>query len=422
MPMILNQENIAKYNYETQQARQIKVYNTHGDSIWSSNKEHEIVCIGDRKIRKTVKKTTQRYVNSEMYFTVMNKLEDCLKKLHAEGIHDFDSYKRNISHYPAGAEELFDLLRIDITARMLEEADITPFLAEVDQNDAYTNPFNPQWLYDYVAPFKSFEGIGDRVNLVQIKTGEKDSVYFSFYGVGFEQDLYNQLFNNIFKMEKVTKAVARGYTLRKNDLVMAPILGFDYPALKIINPETAYTYEQNIYDTIQLAIDQLGQLRDYQTGEYIDVTSGLTLICHSTKVRAFNRALTGELRNGSEVKNLSAVREITRIIPYNTKYQYYGNERIEYEGCAVNEAYLCIPRMRNWLALKRDLTHVTGQGDTFGLTSEKEAWYFVPAVYNTQFLGGSGSDPSESSDPTVMTRDMGYIVKITLPELTEPET
>lgn len=416
MPIILNKEYIRKFNKENEVSRQMKVYQTHGKNIWNKG--------GSLVVKKnTVGKKSLVYVNSSAFFEIQNKLEDRIKKLNAAGINEWKQIaKMNISHFPAGAEDFFDLIRIDITARVLEEMDITPFIANIIQRDDFTNPTNGQWLHPYEAPFKEIDGTGDRVPLVQIKTGAGASVYFTIYGVGFEMDLYNEMFNNIFDMQKVTSAVARGYILKKNDLVVSNIIGFNWPASKIINPEITYTYEQNIYDTIQLAIDTLGQLKDPQTHEEVDIMSGLTLICHSTKTRALNRSLNGELRNGSEVKNLSAVREITRIIPYNTKYQYYGNERITYQGCGKNTAYLLIPKQYLYLALKRDLTHVTGEGDTFGLTSEREAWYFCAATYATQFLGGDKDTETSSEDPTEMTQEYGFIVRIDLPELTEPET
>jgi len=419
MAQILNAKEIARYNFKNKVARQIKVYNSSGKAMWSTNKNHEIEMIDKRQIRKTISKASPTYKGSAAYYEMWNKIESRLKLCKKAGI---SSLKQNITHYPAGAEDLFDLLRKDITARVLEMTDWTPFIANIEQNDNFTNPYNPQWLYKYVAPFGEITGRGDPVRLVQIKTGAKESMYFTIEGVGFEQDLYNQLFNDIFEMRKVTEAIAEGYVLKKNDYVFNPIFNFGYGATKVVAAVTAYTYEQNLYDTIQNAIETLGLLQDFQTGENIDILSGLTLICHSTRVRGLNRSLNGELRNGSEVKNLSAVKEITRIIPYNTKYQNYGNERIEYEGCARNVAYLCVPHKFNWLALKRDLTHVTGPGDTFGITSDRESWYFVPSVYNTQFFGGDENDPLTSEDPTVMTQAYGYIVAIELPDVIEEAT
>lgn len=70
--------------------------------------------------------------------------------------------------------------------------------------------------------------------------------------------------------------------------------------------------------------------------------------------------------------------------------------------------------------IKRDLTHKTGPGDTFGLTSDREAWYFCDSLYNDQFLGGDSTDDA-TSDTTIAQED-GYIVKIALPDDEEANT
>lgn len=414
MAEILTKEKIAQINHETRRVRTMKVYRNHGQSILSVNTPQEIESIDGRTIRLTVSKSSPRYEGSAAEAKILDKIEKCLRLCRKAGI---TNLKQNITHYPAGAENLFDLLRMDITARIMDLADWTPYICNTIQNDAFTDPWDAQWFHEYVAPFLEFTGRGDPVNLVQIKTGVKESLYFSLFGVGFEQDLYNQLFNNIFDAMKVTKAVAKGYTLKKNDFVFNFVFSFLYPAAKTVTTATAGTYMENIYDTFQNAITTLGRLRDFQTGEYIDVMSGLTLLVHPTRIRAINRAINGQLTPGSQVKNLTPIQEITRIIPYQTRYLYYGNKRIAYTGCGENTFYLYIPKMYYWLGLKRDLTHVTGPGDTFGITSKKEAWYFVPTIYKTQFFGGDTTAEATSNDPTVMTQDMGYIVTGELPDV-----
>lgn len=416
MATILTRKKISSINYKDKLVRQMKVYRNHGDSILKNQESNEIETLNGRTVRLTLSKKYPRYAGSASEAMLKDKIEKCLRLCRKAGI---TSLKQNITHYPAGAENLFDLMRMDITARIMDLADYTPYIANIVQNDAFTDPWSAQWFHKYVAPFLEFTGRGDPVNLVQIKTGDKESLYFSLYGVGFEQDLYNQLFNNIFDAMKVTQAVAEGYVLRKNYIVFNPVFTFLYPAAKTVTTATAGTYMENIYDTFQNAITTLGLLRDYQTGEYIDVMSGLTLLVHPTRVRHINRAINGQLTPGSQVKNFTPINEITRIIPYQTRYQFYGNKRIEYTGCGMNDFYLYVPQMYYWLGLKRDLTHVTGEGDTFGITSKKEAWYFVPTIYNTQHFGGDTSAEETSNDPTVMTQDMGYIVHGTLPTVEE---
>lgn len=412
MAVILNERTVQKLNYKNKTYRTMKVYKNHDNpGIFSVNEQLEIREIDGRKIRLTMSKKSPRYDGSAAQALLLSKIEDCLHKCKAAGI---TSLKQNISHYPAGAENLFDYLRMDITARILDLIDLTPYICNTVQNDAYTDPFWAQWFYKYAAPFFDFTGRGDPVNLVQIKTGDRESIHFTFSGVGFEQDLYNQLFNNIFEATKITQAVAEGYTLRKNDIVFNPVFTFAYPANKLVPAVTTGTYEENIYETLQNALDTLGVLLDFQTQTEIDI-SNVSIICHSTRVRRINRAINGQLQNGSQVKNLTPISEITRIIPYNSKHIYYGNKDILYQGCGVNDFYMFVPQMYYWLALKRDLTHVTGPGDTFGITSMREAWYFVWSILNTQFFGGDESDPETSEDPAVMTQQHGYIIHGTLP-------
>ena len=406
--LILNKTNIAKYNCDRKLERMIRGYNN--NSVFSESKVIN---------QKRVTAASPEWVGTAAYNKLWTMIEDRVKLIRNK-FDSPDAMKRNITHMPADASDFFDLIRLDITRRIMEKGDVTPFLCTVLNSDAFTNPTSVQWLLDYVAPFLPFKGTGDPVNLVQVKTGVKDSVSFSIWGVGFEQDLYNELFNNIFSMQKVNEAVARGYILRKNNNVLAPIFDFSFGAVKSVVADTTGSLEDNYYSTLQRAITTLGQLKDYQTDQEIDVSSGLLLICHSTRVRGINRAINGQLQNGAQVRNLSAISEISRILPYNQVTHKYGDATITYKGCSRDYAYLCLPKETYWHMIKRDLTHKTGPGDTFGLTSDREAWYFCDSLYNDQFLGGDSTDDA-TSDTTIAQED-GYIVKIALPDDEEANT
>lgn len=417
MAEILNAKTIAKINFETQRAREMRIYSNHGENVKvNPNEPYEIREVNGRKTRLILAKSSPIYEGSAGQAELKTKIEDCLRLCRKKGV----SLKTNITHYPAGAENLFDLMRMDITARILDMQDITPFIANIVQNDNFTDPTSVQWLYKYTAYFDEFTGRGDPVNLIQIKTGDKDSFYFTFWGVGFEQDLYNQLFNDIFSAMKVTEAVAEGYVLRKNSLVLNPILNFNYPAPKIVNPVTTGTYEENIYDTMQAALTALGLLMDFQTGEFVDVTQGVTLMIHTTKVRHVNRAINGGLTPGVQVKNLKPISEITRILPNQPRFQIYGNKRMPYQGCGMNQFFMFVPNMYFWLPFKRDLTHVVGEGDTFGITSNREAWYFVASMWADHFFGGDRSSPTnQANHPTTLCQNTGWIVTGELPTVEE---
>jgi len=410
--IILNKETIAKYNFDHKRSRVMRVYNNHSIGSMFLGKDTEIK-------KHIVTAADPQWVDTAAYNKLWNEIEN-RRKLVLNKFGSPDEMKRNISHMPADASDFFDLIRLDITRRIMEKGDVTPFLCTVLTSDAFTNPTSVQWLLDYVAPFLEFTGNGDPVNLVQIKTGSKDSVSFTLRGVGFEMDLYNELFNDIFSMQKVNEAVARGYILRKNNNVLAPIFDFSFGAVKSVVADTTGSLEDNYYTTLQRAITTLGQLKDFQTKQEIDVSSGLMLICHSTRVRGINRAINGQLQNGSQVRNLSAISEITRILPYNQVTHSYGNTTITYKGCSRDYAYLCLPKETYWYLIKRDLTHKTGPGDTFGLSSQRDAWYFCDSLYNDQFLGGDSTDDATSD--TAIAQEHGYIVKVALPDDEEANT
>lgn len=427
MALILTRENIEKYNIDNSIAGIVKVYNNHGiDAIWSkSEKDQKEEIINGTKYMfnadeiksKLIKNKNYKlnhivvaqepYKNSGAEARNLQKINDKIRLIKKK-FRSPSELKQNISHMPEDAADLFDIIRIDITRRTLARADIVPFICQIVRNDRFQNPQDVKWLFEYAAPFKKFEGKGDKVNLVQIKTGDKEAVYFTFWGVGFEQDLYNMLFNEIFDMGRVNDAVARGYIARKNDTIISQILDFVYPTEKIVPADTSGdSLDDKYYNTFSNAIDIIGSLKDPQTNREIDI-SGLSVLCHSTRVRQINRAINGRLVNGDTIKNLDALGEISRLIPYNGDTIIYGNEQLDYRGIPKDKAYMYIPGANFWYLEKRGLTRETGPGDVFSFSSDKDAWYFVDSSYATQFFGGADGATTEE-------KEQGYIVEVNLP-------
>ena len=331
-------------------------------------------------------------------------------------------WKRNIEHMPPGTTELFDIMRIDITRRMMEIMDLVGYFSTEIVNAEFDNPIYAQWLYEYVAPLLPFDGTGEKVNLVYTRLGDKTSIDFELAGVGFHQDLYNILFNKLFSMQKVNAAVAKHYVLRRNQNVIAPIVNFNWPTNKIVQAVTTagFSVDQMYYDTLVKTIKTLGMLQDFQTKEELDIFGGLTLLTHSTRVFPWLRAISGQLLNGDQVKNLTALTSIVnRIIPYNTKTYKYFEKTITYLGCGTDYSYLFVaPPNQNWYLTKRGLTHETGPGDTFALTSKKDAWHTVDGQFNDHFLGGDKDDKANETaagNDTTICQTHGYIVIIENP-------
>lgn len=417
---IVNREFVHQNRIENNLPGIMKVYNVH--DVNSKGSETEIREIDGRPIRyvaEPVEAKSLKWENTAEYNDLWDKARYLSNKIREE-FGSPDNWKRNIEHMPPGTTELFDLMRIDITRRVMMETDLVPFFANEITNEDFDNPITAQWLYDYVAPFQAFNGMGEKVNQVYTRLGDKTPVYFELAGVGFQQDLYNMLFNRIFDMQKVNAAVARFYILRRNANVIHPIINFSFPTNKIVNYATGtnISVDQMYYDTMIAAIKTLGMLLDFQTKQEIDIMSGMTLFTHSTRVFPWLRAISGQLLNGDQVKNLTALTSmVNRIIPYNTKRFKYFEKDVIFYGCDTDYSYLFV-KDQNWYLTKRSLTHKTGPGDAFALESDKEAWYTVDGQFNSHFLGGDEDDPADETaagDTETICQTHGYIIKIENP-------
>ena len=197
---LINHDFHMQYSLERGKGGIMKVYRNKSNRAKSDDEIREIDgrpvrCIIDPTGAKSLawKGTAAYEIHWDKIRHIMNKVKEHFKSV--------DNWKRNLEHMPPGTEELFDLLRIDITRRKMEILDLVGFVATEEINEDYDNPITLQWLLDYVAPFKEFEGTGDKVNLVYTRLGDKTSIYFALAGVGFHQDLYNILFNKIFQMQ-----------------------------------------------------------------------------------------------------------------------------------------------------------------------------------------------------------------------------
>lgn len=403
--MVLTKECITKYNIDNKISIVSKTYSESPNySGVFSTKE----CITSQIVRLPSsgwKKDTSGYCE---LWSLAEKLQKKIKKLHT-----IDK-KTNTIHMPPDAQDFFDLMRLDITRYILTYQDFTPFISRIVQDDNFDDPTSVQHLYEYGAPFLPFSGKGDKVRLIYTRTGAKDVVNFYFWGIGWESDLYNAIFNKIFDVQRINRAIARGFVARKNDRVINPIINFNYPATKIVTAYTAgASVEDNYYTTFQNAIEKNGLLYDPQTGIEINTLDGVNVICHPTKARIINRTLGGRLQNGSDVRNLEAISEIRRVIPYRGDRIPYGNETVTFEGCPKDEAFMFPVDSPYWYLLKRNLASQSWQGEPMSFASERQASYFVDSIYNDEFLGGAdGSGGGGGPDDP---EEQGFCVKINLP-------
>lgn len=412
MPNIITKEFITEYNKKNGILRDSKVYN-HSAEVNKQSVFTAPSCIEERTKSIHVPDTGW-HENSKAWAELWNRAEDLQKIIKKNATIQRDGKKLNIIHMPPEAQQFWDLMRIDITRIVATGNDLSTFFANVRQDDAFDDPTRIQELYEYGAPFLPFEGKGDKVRKIYTQLGALDTVGFLFWGIGWEQDLYNQLFNKIFDVQKVNRAIARGYIARKNDRVISPLLTFVYPTAKIVPLySAASSVEDNYYTTMQNALRYIGKLIDPQTEKPISTLGGLSLACHSTKVDILSMVTSGRLQNGSDVRNLAPLSKITRIIPYDGDRIPYLPDPIDFDGIDESVAYLFVNGAPKWYLLKRDLTSQTWEGESYSFSSERSASYFVDSRYDEEFLGGAdGSGGSGDPDDP---EQQGFIVKINLP-------
>ncbi len=161
-----------------------------------------------------VQASKSRWVDSAEYHQHWNKIEDLRKKM-APAI----KAKMNIENFPADYYTLIDMLRMDLTRRRLEYADLTTMLTQEITNVNFSKSVNLTEFFPYAGAFGEISLAGQNVPMLQQKTGLKGSVEMQGYGLGWERTLEDEIYNlEIFTMQKVMDAVARAHTGIRNNL------------------------------------------------------------------------------------------------------------------------------------------------------------------------------------------------------------
>lgn len=355
--------------------------------------------------------------DSEGYFKLWNMIEDKLKSLKAQ-----IDRKVNIAQFPDDYYDLIDMMAIDITRRRMQERDYTALATNEMTNVNYSKAVSLKEFLPYAGAFERNYTSGDPVPLIQQKTGEKGSIEMEAHAIGWERSLEDEIYNlDIFTMQKVMEAVTRGHVGLRNDLCLGILIAISAGAgFAAIQQQPAITTagltaEEQIYQTINCAIDRLINLLDPQTGQPIDAPR-MVLVCRPNDVRRVNRAINGVINlYRGKPSNYAALTEISEIWPYRGDVIYRGPDRIVYPGIAENIAYLFIPGSAGspWYTLvKRQLTQEIGSGSVLNLAREQRAWYFIQSEYYKEFLGETGGCMDHS----------GFVVEITLPDSCADET
>jgi predicted RNA-binding Zn ribbon-like protein len=347
---------------------------------------------------------------SEGHAKIWNAIEEVQKRIRK----NLDGQKRviNAAMLPDDLNTLIDLIRIDITRRTLQEADYTDIVGIVRSDPSFNKSVRLDEFLPYGAAFTDIFGNNDAVKLLEHKSGATDVVNMVLRAVGDKSSLQEEIFSSIYSLQRVTDAVARGYTAKRNDLnVLGRMVaktaasGWHANNQQAADTTSGATEEQLLYNTLVSALKLLYSLKDPQTNKVISTPSVILAIPKGTEW-AFQRVING-LSNGGVVGNFAALTQIASIIPYQGDTIYMGKETFNYPGVASGKAYLFVPKVSNFTLVKRGLTMETGMGSVLDLSRQERVWYFVQTEYDTEFFGKSAG----------LAANTGYAVEITLPTL-----
>jgi len=327
--------------------------------------------------------------------------------------------KHNATQLPEDRTALYEPIYIDLARRILQQPDLTGFVDEIITNENFGDIVGFKDFVDIDAIFDTIAGTGDAADLIQLETGDKTTVFLELNGVGWRDTLLNSLFNkDVGYIQKVLKAVAKGYSAKINDQAMNRILTITFDAsMKVAANATGSTIEEKRYLTIDAAIEKMGDLMDPLTGDAID-TSNLALIVKPSEQRGLNRAINGVIgKNPSAQVNREALNEITTIVPYNAVSLRMGKKKVSYPGVAAKTAYLFVPKAHRYSLRKKGLTSLESEGAATTYTQKEKAWFFVGGRYDDLHFGSSDATTKAACAAKYddAGEDYGYIIEVTLP-------
>jgi hypothetical protein len=359
-----------------------------------------------------------RWVNSAGYHKLWNQIEDVMRRMKPAV-----ERTMNVATLPDDYYTLINLFQLDITRQRMEQQDFTGLFSQEITNPAFSKSVALLEFVPFAGAFLKNSGNDEQVPLIDQKTGAKGSVPIELYALGHKRTLMDELFNlDIFTLQKVASAVARAHTALRNDLsigqLVAHSVAADWDASQAVEAvDHSASYDENLYDTFNVAVRTLGNLLDWQTRNAIGIQNAVLIVGNEVDAWAINRVIRGNLAIGNDgagatIKNVGPL-PIGEIWVYKGDRIIVGKTEYNYPGVPEGVAYLIIPaagNAPNYTLVKRQLTQEVGRGSVLSLSREERAWYFAQGVYSDEFFGSTGGLGTAGDG-------FGYCVEITLPEM-----
>jgi hypothetical protein len=407
--IVLNKEALVKQRIENGYTLKAESYaGTRFDNLDSSSPEKLL------EVSQSVTAKSGQWEGSEGHAKIWNQIEDLRKKAGTTRV-------TNSAMLPADWSTLSDLLRLDITRRRMQEADYTAMVMNEQINPAFTKTITLDEFLEWGAIFGDIKGNNDAVPLMEHKSGATGSVTMGMKAVGDKSSLQELIYSPLYDLEKVMRAVTRGFVGLRNDMsILGDMVkytagsptayagGWDAGQQQAADTTSGASKEALLYNTLVSAYKKLLLLKDVQTKQVISTPSVYLAIPKGTEF-AFNRAINGALNVGGKGKpsNFEALSWIDAIIPYEGDTIYAGEKKVTYSGVASGKAYMFVPRVAYTLT-KRGLIMEQGRGSVLNLSQIERVWYFIQTKYTQEFFGYTAG---------VGSTGYGHAIEISLPTL-----
>lgn len=286
--------------------------------------------------------------------------------------------------------DLMDAIRLDLTIKKEARPTVRQFVYNEMSMPNATKDVRPTELFPYSVVFDKNNGEGQAVRQGSNMFGQYDTIPMEIYAAGFQWTLLASLFDGTYDLSRLSEGVAVGYSAKKDDLAMKPIIDADYGAAGTTKHTAASTVGSNrqekLYNTLMNAIDGLGQRTDPVTKRKI-VATDLVLVCSSLDANHVQHVITG-LGNSTPEKYMGYLSNIRQIVAYDGESIPTPNGIVTYSGVTPGVAFLVKRNRYMSIPVKRGLTaEIDENPDVKTLAQSQRAWYFVEAMYNEIGIG-----------------------------------
>jgi hypothetical protein len=218
---------------------------------------------------------------------------------------------------------------------------------------------------------------GSEVKFGQI-TAAQAAVSQRQFGVGVEYDKKVVMFNQLWQIARIERAVGQAHNALLNHLHLSPLLTYAYTAPNQTPAATTGTgLTENWFLTLEAAIvESQTDTTNPRMGPYI-------LLVHPSQVFMLERALNRVPQTGF-ARDSSASQFISTVIGYSGWTGTRGKKTVTYPGVATNKGYLINTAFKNFdfqSFVKQPLESAQGNADVSRFILDQIVWDVWLGIY-----------------------------------------